>query len=99
MDNFLYCYLSPFLVGLLALMAIVLAIIGVIALIYFLGSAADEKYSDFVWGHATVKRISDGIGRVFQKAIVLTLVISFGTLFAFLFWSVGLDILKRVVCR
>ena len=99
MDNFLYCYLSPFLVGLLAAAAVVLGIIGVLALIYFLGKAVGDKYDDFVWGHATVKRVTDGAGRIVQIVLGLLLVGSFGSLFIWLFWNFGLDILKRLVCR
>ena len=99
MDNFLYCYLSPFLVGVLAFAAIVLGVIGVLALIYFLGGAVGDKYSDIVWGHATVKRVTDGVGRIVQIVIGVLLVGSFGTLFIWLFWLMGLDILKRLVCK
>ena len=103
MDNFLYCYLSPFLVGLVAVVAVILGGLALIILAFIIGEAVGDRYSAYMWDHdklrGGIKSATEPIGKAVKIIIGSLIAAMFILLFSFLFWEVGIDILKRIVCR
>jgi len=103
MENFLYCYLSPALVGLVSLIAIFVGgLAGALALIWLSERIGDWfRYSIPVYTKAgkTAHKVVKGISRTFQF-IVLTIVgICVAVTITYGAWVLGIDILKRFVCK
>lgn len=99
MNDFLYCYLSPFLVGLLTVVAVIFGALMVGWLLILIGTFISEKYNHNIPYYSKVNTAVRGIG-TWAYRIVMTLVgIVFASLVGMLFWQVGIDILKRFACK
>ena len=99
MDNFIYCYLSPFLVGLLTVVAIVVGIIAIIALLYYAGKGLEKGYDYTLKGYPTVKRTLSSVSDWITNGLLVVFIIMFGATIAHLFWTMGIDIHKRIFCK
>lgn len=93
--DFLYCYLTPFMVGLLAAACVVAA--GVFLVIILI--KIDEWYADkgirLPKLRKTVAFTEKWVKRIFYTAIAIVTAIVLGMGL----WDVGLRILKRVACK
>lgn len=99
MTNFLYCYLSPFAVGLLTFAIVILAFAVVCAII-------SKTYNWVIYGISPVSLLRKNIDRVvaFSNKWVAPILVGAFCIFvvvllAFGAWSTGIEILKRFACR
>ena len=99
MDNFVYCYLSPFVVGLLLVVAVIVGILGAAAGIIFVGEKIKELYNRSIPYYSVTKKIVRGIGKWTERIIVTLLIAIFTIGVSWIFWQAGLDILKRFACK
>lgn len=99
MDNFVYCYLSPFVVGLLLAAAIIAGIVGATVGILFVGEKIKELYDRRIPYYGVTRTITRGIGKWTGRIIVTALIGLFTFGFSWLFWQAGLDFLKRFACK
>jgi hypothetical protein len=98
-DNFVYCYLSPFVVGLLGFLVAIGALVAICTII-------SKTYNWVIYDIAPVGRLRKSIDWVVEfstKWVIPVLVGGFCIfivlLLAFGAWSLGLDILKRFACK
>ena len=102
MDNFLYCYLSPFLVGLLTIAA---GIVGFVIVVVFIFWGWDKisykiKYNDRGFRrHSAAGDAARKIGNGFLNILMIVCVVMLGIIISFGAWQLGLDILKRIMCK
>ena len=99
MNDFLYCYLSPFLVGLLTIAACIFGILAFIWLLVLIGTFISEKYNHKVPYYSKVNTVVKGIGTWGYRIVMTILYSLLATMFGFLFWETGIAILKRVMCK
>lgn len=99
MDNFVYCYLSPFMLGLLWVIAVVVGLICAIAAICFVGGKIKERYDRNIPYYSITNKIVGGIGKWTNRITTTLGIVFFVTLISFGIWDLGLAILKRVACR
>jgi len=99
MSDFVYCYLSPFVVGLLAF---AIAIVAFILVCYVIS----KTYNWVIYGVSPTSRLRKNIDRLVafsNKRIIPVLVGGFCIfivlLLAFGAWDLGLEILKRFACK
>ena len=99
MTNFTYCYLSPFMVGLLAFALVVIAFLAVCFVI-------SKTYNWVIYGVSPASLLRKNIDRVVafsNKWVIPVLVGGFCIfivlLLAFGAWDIGITILKRFACR
>ncbi len=99
MTDFTYCYLSPFLVGLLALALVIIALL----LVCFVIS---KTYNWVIYGVSPSSLLRKNVDRLVafsEKWVAPVLVGAFCifvvVLLAIGAWSIGLDILKRFACK
>ena len=99
MDNFTYCYLSPFVVGLLAFAIVIGAAAAICAIIY-------KVYNWVIYDIPPLGRLRTTIDRIvvlwgkwaapfFVGAFCIFIVVAM----AFGAWSIGIEILKRYACK
>ena len=97
MQDFLYCYLSPTLVGLVAFIAVILGIVGVI---WFLGWTY-TLFSDRV--NITLSRKAyealETTATIALNILVGIFALLLGSLLVYSAWGFGLSLLKRVMCQ
>lgn len=98
-DYFTYCYLSPFVVGLLGFGLIILVAAAVCMII-------SKVYNWIIYDVSPVGRFRKSIDRLFKwfdKWVLPVLAGGFCIFVVFLLahgaWSIGLEILKRAACR
>lgn len=95
MTDFVYCYLSPFAVGLLAAVAIVCA---ALFFVYLLTKVSDW-YENKGFGNIKLAKTVTVVEK-WGKRIWYTFVIGFCAIFLGAgIWELGLRILKRVACK
>ena len=99
MTDFVYCYLSPFAVGLLAFAVVILAALA----IYFIIS---KIYNWVIYGIDPTSLLRKNIDRVVAfsdkwvgPALVGAVLIFIVILLAFGAWDIGIQILKRFACK
>jgi len=99
MTNFAYCYLSPFVVGLLAFAVVIGAFAAICAII-------SKVYNWVIYDVSPVSRLRKTIDRVIEwlskwfwpvfvgaSCIFIVVIVAFGA------WDVGIKILKRFACK
>ena len=96
MEDFLYCYLSPTLVGLLAGIAIILGIVGGILFLGWISTIIGDRVSISISDKAY--KVIETTGTVALNIFAVILAIILGSMLIYGAWSLGLDLLKRVVC-
>ncbi len=95
MTDFLYCYLSPFAVGLLAAVAIVCAALFFV----YLMTRVSDWYGNKGFENIKLAKTMTAIEK-WGKRIWYTFVIVFCAVFLGAgIWTLGLRILKRVACK
>ena len=95
MSNFVYCYLSPFLVGLLALAAAI-AGVGVVCFIYV---QIEGWYRYAVSPVHKAKKVLGKVAHWTGQVLASLVLLFFAALLGFGAWAIGIDILKRFVCK
>lgn len=98
MENFTYCYLSPFIVGLLVFIAIIVGIVGACFVVAWLHEKA--KY-DWLYGKSLPKaaqQVVDTTGKIAGAILWIIVAIAMAVILGFSAWQCGLAILKRVMC-
>ena len=99
MDNFTYCYLSPFVVGLLTFAVVIGAFAAICAII-------SKVYNWVIYDVSPVGRLRKTIDRIVALSgkwlapilvgafcIFVVVIVAFGA------WNVGIEILKRSACK
>lgn len=99
MDNFVYCYLSPFMLGLLWVIAIVVGLICAIAAICFVGAKIKERYDRNIPYYSMTNKIVGGIGKWTNRILMTFVVVFFITIISSGIWGLGIEILKRFACK
>lgn len=95
MTDFVYCYLSPFAVGLLAAVALIAGLLFFVWLMFKMSDWYQDKGFRRLKVGKVVTSIEKWGGRIFY-----TLVIAFFAVFLGAgIWQLGLRLLKRVACK
>ena len=99
MTGFMYCYLSPFVVGLLAFLVAIGALVAICTII-------SKTYDWVVYDLSPVGRLRNSIDWLvafWDKRVIPVLVGGFCIFIVVLLaigaWSIGIEILKRFACR
>lgn len=99
MTDFIYCYLSPFVVGLLGYLVAIGALVAVCAVI-------SKTYDWVIYGTSPASVLRKNIDRAVafsNKWVIPVLVgglcIFIVLLLAFGAWQIGIEILKRFACK
>lgn len=95
MTDFVYCYLSPFVVGLLAIVAIICAALFFAYLVWKVYDRYENKGFRNIKVAKTVTAIGKWGGRIFYTLVIAMFAVIFGVGM----WDLGLKILKRVACK
>lgn len=99
MDNFLYCYLSPFMVGMVTVISVFVAAIFVVFLLIMFGQKIYEIFDHKVPYYSTASKLVRGTGTWIYRILMGIIVLVFVAMFGNIFWETGIEILKRFVCR
>ena len=99
MDNFVYCYLSPFLLGLLAVVAIFAGFILALAIICWVGAVIHKWFTYDLPTYGATKKIMGELGKWTTRIFFTLVVVMLAAIFAFGMWDMGIEILKRFACK
>ena len=95
MDNFLYCYLSPFVLGVLI---VVSACTGVVGAAYVFDKIKNwYKYG--IPHNNTAKEIANRVGGWLINITLIITLIGVAIIFGVGMWAIGIEILKRFACK
>ncbi len=95
MTDFLYCYISPFMVGLLAAACVVAAALFLVYILVQISEWYGDKGISLPKLRKTVTFTEKWVKRIFWTAIAVVATLALGVGL----WDIGLKILKRVACR
>ena len=98
MDNFLYCYLSPTILGLLIFIAVILGVVGALLAIYWLYDTHLYKLAHKVEVSYKVRKAFEATGNAALYILLGIIGAAICWLITMAAWELGLSILKRVMC-
>ncbi len=95
MTDFVYCYLSPFAVGALAIVAILCAVLFFV----YLMTKVSDWYQNKGFRSIKLAKTVTAIEKWGQRIFYTLVIAFFAVIFGVGMWELGLYILKRVACK